>query len=90
MRLLSFVERIIKGYDIDHYCDGCYHSTKQKRYIINNLKYSSPHILSYRCMHCGDIRYYEVLEGLQPGEKVIVSNYDNFGNMDKLILKNSE
>ncbi|HJX71895.1 MAG TPA: efflux RND transporter periplasmic adaptor subunit [Bacteroidales bacterium] len=35
-------------------------------------------------------RYYEVLEGLQPGEKVIVSNYDNFGNMDKLILKNSE
>jgi HlyD family secretion protein len=32
-------------------------------------------------------RYYEVLEGLKPGEKVIVSNYDNFGNADKLILK---
>jgi HlyD family secretion protein len=35
-------------------------------------------------------RYYEVLEGLQKGEKVIISNYDNFGNMDKLILKNSK
>lgn len=35
-------------------------------------------------------RYYEVIEGLQPGEKVIISNYDNFGNMDKLILKNSK
>ncbi len=33
-------------------------------------------------------RFYEVLEGLQEGEKVIISNYDNFGNMDKLILKN--
>ncbi|MBN2612569.1 MAG: efflux RND transporter periplasmic adaptor subunit [Bacteroidales bacterium] len=32
-------------------------------------------------------RYYEILDGLQQGEKVIVSNYDNFGNMDKLILK---
>lgn len=32
-------------------------------------------------------RYYEVLEGLKPGEKVIVSSYDNFGNKDKLILK---
>ncbi len=33
-------------------------------------------------------KYYEVLEGLEAGEKVIVSNYDNFGNIDKLILKN--
>ncbi len=32
-------------------------------------------------------RYYEVLEGLEPGEKVIVSSYDNFGDADKLILK---
>lgn len=32
-------------------------------------------------------RYYEVLEGLQPGEKVIVSSYDNFGRAEKLILK---
>ena len=31
--------------------------------------------------------YYEVLEGLNPGEKVIVSGYDNFGDVDKLILK---
>ena len=35
-------------------------------------------------------RYYEVIEGLQQGEKVIISNYDNFGNMDKLILKDSK
>lgn len=32
-------------------------------------------------------RYYEVLEGLQPGEKVIISSYDTFGDVDKLILK---
>lgn len=35
-------------------------------------------------------RYYEVLEGLAEGERVIVSSYDNFGNVDKLILKNKE
>jgi HlyD family secretion protein len=34
-------------------------------------------------------KYYEVLEGLQPGEKVIVSGYETFGKNEKLILKNS-
>ena len=33
-------------------------------------------------------RYYEVLSGLEPGEKVIISSYDTFGDVDKLILKN--
>jgi HlyD family secretion protein len=32
-------------------------------------------------------RYYEVLEGLQPGEKVIVSGYETFGKNEKLIFK---
>ena len=32
-------------------------------------------------------RYIEVLEGLEAGEKVVISNYDNFGDVDKLILK---
>jgi len=32
-------------------------------------------------------RFYEVLGGLEVGEKVIVSGYDNFGDVDKLILK---
>ncbi len=32
-------------------------------------------------------RYYEVLDGLQPGEQVIVSSYDNFNEVDKLMLK---
>lgn len=31
--------------------------------------------------------YYEVLEGLEPGEKVIVSGYDNFGDNECLVLK---
>lgn len=31
-------------------------------------------------------RYYEILEGLQPGEKVITSNYDNFGEADRIVL----
>jgi HlyD family secretion protein len=34
-------------------------------------------------------RYYEVLEGLAKGEKVIISDYENFGDADKLILKNN-
>ncbi|MDD4191872.1 MAG: HlyD family efflux transporter periplasmic adaptor subunit [Mangrovibacterium sp.] len=32
-------------------------------------------------------QYYEVLEGLNPGEKVITSGYELFGNNDKLILR---
>jgi HlyD family secretion protein len=32
-------------------------------------------------------RHYEVIDGLRPGERVIVSSYDNFGTVDKLILK---
>jgi HlyD family secretion protein len=32
-------------------------------------------------------RYYEILEGLEAGEKVIISGYESFGNNDKLILK---
>jgi len=32
--------------------------------------------------------YYEVLSGLEPGERVITSSYDNFGDVDELILKN--
>lgn len=31
--------------------------------------------------------YYEILEGLKPGEKVITSGYELFGDNDKLILK---
>ena len=32
-------------------------------------------------------RFFEVIEGLEAGEKVITSSYDNFGDMDVLILK---
>jgi len=32
-------------------------------------------------------RFFEVLEGLVPGEKVITSSYDNFGDMDVLLLE---
>jgi len=32
-------------------------------------------------------RYYELLEGLETGEQVITSNYDNFGDAEKIILK---
>ena len=34
-----------------------------------------------------NIDYYEIVAGLQPGEKVITSSYDNFGDKDKLIFK---
>ena len=32
-------------------------------------------------------RYYEVLEGLDAGEKVITSNYDSFGEAERIVLK---
>lgn len=31
--------------------------------------------------------YYEVLQGLKPGEKVVTSSYENYGDMQELILK---
>jgi len=32
--------------------------------------------------------YYEVLSGLKPGDKVITSSYENYGDMQELVLKN--
>ncbi|MEQ6122027.1 efflux RND transporter periplasmic adaptor subunit [Reichenbachiella sp. MALMAid0571] len=32
-------------------------------------------------------RFYEVVEGLQPGEKVIVSSYDGYEDKDRLVFK---
>ncbi|MEO6231923.1 MAG: HlyD family efflux transporter periplasmic adaptor subunit [Ferruginibacter sp.] len=31
--------------------------------------------------------YYEVVEGLHPGDKVITSSYENYGNIQELVLK---
>jgi HlyD family secretion protein len=31
--------------------------------------------------------YYQVLSGLQPGDKVVTSSYENYGNMQELVLK---
>lgn len=31
--------------------------------------------------------YYEVLQGLKPGDKVITSNYENYGTVQELVLK---
>ena len=31
--------------------------------------------------------FYEVLDGLSPGEKVVLSSYDSFGNIDRLEIK---
>jgi len=34
-----------------------------------------------------NIHHYEVLDGLQPGERVIVSSYDSYGGRDRLIFR---
>jgi HlyD family secretion protein len=31
--------------------------------------------------------YYEILDGLKPGDKVLVNSYENYGNMHEIILK---
>lgn len=42
-----------------------------------------------RDVHLGrhNTEYYEVLEGIEPGERVIISSYNNYGNAERLILK---
>jgi HlyD family secretion protein len=42
-----------------------------------------------REVHLGrqNIEYFEVLDGLEPGERVIVSSYETFGEADRLVLK---
>jgi HlyD family secretion protein len=30
-------------------------------------------------------KYYEVLSGIAPGERVVISGYDNFGDNEKLM-----
>jgi len=34
--------------------------------------------------------FYEVLEGLEPGEDVITSGYEAFGNLDKIVLRSGD
>ncbi|MGI4750344.1 MAG: efflux RND transporter periplasmic adaptor subunit [Janthinobacterium lividum] len=31
--------------------------------------------------------YYEILQGLKPGDKVVTSSYENYGNMQELVLR---
>jgi len=67
---------------------GFYQSTGgQWVYVIN----PSGDLAEKRKVRMGrqNPRYYEILEGLNQGEKVIVSDYENFGNADKLKLKNN-
>lgn len=42
-----------------------------------------------RRIHIGrqNSEYYEVLDGLEPGERVIVSSYDGFGDAERLVLE---
>jgi len=42
-----------------------------------------------RPIHLGrhNTEYYEVLDGLEPGERVIISSYNNYGDAERLILK---
>jgi len=54
-------------------------------YVIDN----SGEIAIKRSVKLGrqNTQVFEVLEGLEPGEKVITSSYDNFGDVEKLVLK---
>jgi len=65
---------------------GFYQSTGgQWIYVVDK----SGKIAVKRNIHIGrqNPRYYEVIDGLEAGENVIVSGYDTFGDADKLILK---
>jgi len=32
--------------------------------------------------------YYEIMQGLKPGDKVVTSSYENYENMEELVIKN--
>jgi HlyD family secretion protein len=32
--------------------------------------------------------FYEVIAGLQPGDKVVTSSYETYGDMQELVIKN--
>lgn len=68
---------------------GFYQSTGgQWVYVLNK----TGDLAERRTIHIGrqNPKYYEVLEGLEAGEKVIVSNYDTYGDADKLVLKHEK
>jgi HlyD family secretion protein len=46
-------------------------------------------VATKRAIRCGryNPQFYEVLEGLKPGDKVITSSYESFGDMERLVLK---
>jgi HlyD family secretion protein len=54
-------------------------------YVLDELERKA----SKREVYLGrqNIEYFEVLGGLEPGERVIVSSYDTFGEADHLVLK---
>jgi len=50
---------------------------------------STGKVATRRPIRCGryNPQFYEVLEGLEPGDKVITSSYESFGDMQRLVLK---
>ncbi len=70
-------------------CGGFHQKTGgQWVYVVDN----SSRIAVKRNIRLGrqNPQVFEVLEGLEPGEQVITSSYDSFGNIDKLILKSNQ
>lgn len=60
--------------------------TGQTYYLNLQLGQSEEGIIIPRGSFYQNPRYYEVLEGLEPGEKVITSSYDSFGDCDVLVF----
>jgi len=68
---------------------GFYQSTGgQWVYVVSK----DEKLATRRNIHIGrqNPKYYEVLDGLEAGEKVIVSSYDTYGDADKLVLKHEK
>lgn len=67
-------------------CGGYYQSTGgQWVYVVDpSGKFAYKRKIS---LGSQNPRFYEILSGLEPGEEVVTSSYDNFGDADKLIFK---
>jgi HlyD family secretion protein len=64
---------------------GFYQSTGGKWVYVLNEEGSYAYKRDIRIGRQSD-RFYEVLEGLQEGEKVVTSNYQNFNEVDQLVF----
>ena len=74
IRQMGFDESFIRKWN--YYFAYCEAAFDMRNINVVQMVYTRP-----------NTKFYEVFEGLEEGEEVIVSSYENFGNKDKVVFK---